>query len=318
MTRRVSIDELVRAGASLEVAEVLAIARQLIHLADRAPHELRAPLGPPCSENVLLDPDGTVFCSGCQTTPTVSELAIFLQGLLPRGTPGVNGSVRYTIARALHEVDAPPFDSLDDFMAALARYERGDSRAIIRGLVERVVHTEAGAALTVERRRQVPSVTDLRRQLRAADVRVYEQQLALDALAAMTTERRRQKPPALVITVAAAGALVLLGAGEAIHHRQPDPAVPTAIASPAIPTPAALAVPAEGDRVQTTPVSNTPADATSDRADDKRSVTPSDTKTTKRSSRDRVSSSRNKRSSKRDRPHLNWLRTKLAIRADDL
>ena len=313
-----------RVGGTLEVAEVLAIARQLIHLADRAPHELHAPLGPPCPANVLLDPDGTVFCSGCQTTPSVSELAIFLQGLLPRGTPGVTGSVRYTIARALHEVDAPPFDSLDDFMAALARYEQGDSRAIVRGLLERVARTEAGAALTVERRRQVPSVTDLRRQLRAADVRVYEQQIALDALAAMTTERRQQKPPALVITVAAAGALVLLGAGEAVHHRQvadveDAPAIASpAVASPPIATPTALAVPADAARVQTTPVSNASTAAASDRADDKRSVAPPDTKTAKRSSRVRVTSTRNKRSPKRDRLHLNWLRTKLAIRADDL
>src|SRR5215510_4335940 len=101
MLRRVSIDELVRIGITLEVGEVLAIARQLVHLSDHPPHELRAPLRPPCAENVYLDPDGSVFCSGCQTTPSVAELAIFLQDLLPRGTPGVAGSVRYTLARAL-------------------------------------------------------------------------------------------------------------------------------------------------------------------------------------------------------------------------
>jgi hypothetical protein len=313
MIRRVSIDELVRAGTTLEVAEVLAIARQLISLAERAPHELRAPFGPPCPENVFLDPDGTVVCSGCQTTPTVSELAIFLQGLLPRGTPGLAGSVRYTIARALHEVDAPPFDSLDDFMTALARYEKGDSQAIVRGLLERVVRTEAGAALTVERRRQPPSVAELRRHLRDADVRVYEQQLALDALAAMTAERRRQKPPALMVTVAAAGALVLLGAGEAVHHRAvADPGAPPAIASPKIPTPTALAMPAEAGLVQTAKVANT------SRVEVKPSVAPSDAKTVKRTSRDRVASPRTRQPSKHDRRRLNWLRTKLVFRADDL
>src|SRR5262245_60164003 len=135
MLRPVSIDELIRVGITLDVGEALAIARQLIHLGDRRPHELRAPLGPPSPQNVFLAPDGTVSCSACQTTPTVSELAIFLQHLLPREA-GVSGSVRYALARALHEVDAPPFDSLDDFMATIARYERGDSRAIVRSLLD--------------------------------------------------------------------------------------------------------------------------------------------------------------------------------------
>src|SRR5262249_38355378 len=151
MIRPVSIDELLHAGVAFEVAEILAIARQLIHPADKTPNDARAPFGPPTAQNVFLTPDGTVTCAGCQATPTVSELAIFLQGLMPRGTSGAAGSVRYTLARALHEVDAPPFDSLDDFAAALARYERGDSVSVLRALLDRVARTDGGASLIVER-----------------------------------------------------------------------------------------------------------------------------------------------------------------------
>jgi len=318
MIRRVSIDELLRAGTTFDAGEVLAIARELIHPTDPPAYEPRTPFGPPSAENVLVEPDGTVWCSCCQTPPTVSELAIFLQGLLPREAPGVAGSIRYALARALHEVDAPPFDSLDDFVQALSRHDQGDSRAVVRAMLDRVARTEAGAMLNVERRRQAPSVADLRRHLRDADVRVYEQQMALDALAEETSGRHRRKP-SLLLTVAAAGTLVLFGAGEAARLRQsPEAAAPSRIASPALPSPAPIAPAAPVDIAKAAP----DGDADLARAHTTLTSAPAASSpsrmTIHRSSRDRTRTAGARKSKLLDRLHLNWLRSKLAIRAKAL
>ena len=81
--------------------------------------------------------DGSVVCRGCRDTPAVSELGHFLDALLPAGSPRVPGAVRYTIARALLDVDAPPFESLDDFSRDLARHEQGDRAEDVRRALAR-------------------------------------------------------------------------------------------------------------------------------------------------------------------------------------
>src|SRR5262249_2093850 len=76
-------------------------------------------------------------CAGCAATPAVSEIAALLETLIPSGTPRVSGPLRYAIARGLLEVDAPPFDSLEEFSRTLERFERGDRTTVVRELVRR-------------------------------------------------------------------------------------------------------------------------------------------------------------------------------------
>jgi len=71
-------------------------------------------------------------------TPSVFEAALLLQSMLPAGAGQVPGALRYAIARGLLEVVAPPFESIGDFSRALQRFERGDRRAAVRGLLNRM------------------------------------------------------------------------------------------------------------------------------------------------------------------------------------
>src|SRR6266850_5243639 len=139
MATTTSIAELRTTGIAFRAEEAVAIAQQIIHnLPLGGDSRVEPPFGPPSPDNVYVDDEGFVTCRGCESTPAVPEMAIFLQVLLPAGTPRVPGALRYMIARALHDVDAPPFDSIDDFSEGLARFERGDRTAIVRAMVARV------------------------------------------------------------------------------------------------------------------------------------------------------------------------------------
>src|SRR3954469_158377 len=121
MKTMVSIAELLNAGLTLEAHEAVAIAQQLVGDLRQGEHTsgLEPPYGPPTATNVILMSDGSVTCVGCETTPAVSEVSIFLDALLPAGSPRVPGGLRYTIARGMLDVDVPPFDSLEEFSQAL-------------------------------------------------------------------------------------------------------------------------------------------------------------------------------------------------------
>jgi hypothetical protein len=116
----------------LTTVEALAVAQSLFQT-ER--DDARPPFGPLSRENILLSSDGTVTSKACAATPTVLEAAILLEALLPEGPlRHVPGALRYTLGRGLHEVEAPPFDSLADFSRALRRFERGGRATIVRGL----------------------------------------------------------------------------------------------------------------------------------------------------------------------------------------
>src|SRR6185295_10191184 len=136
------------AGVTLEAGEAVAITQQLIQTLRHGDDgdAVEPPYGPPTAANVLLNADGSVSCSGCGTTPAISEIAIFLDALLPPGSPRVPGGVRYIIARGLLEVDVAPFDSIDDFSQALARHERGPREEVIGRLLQRAESACAAAA----------------------------------------------------------------------------------------------------------------------------------------------------------------------------
>jgi hypothetical protein len=168
------------------------------------------------------------------------EIGIFLQTLLPLVTPRVSGSLRYTIARAALEVEAPPFDSVDELSQALGRHERGERTAVIRGVIERaraLSRSSERDPTPFERRRSSWSAADLRRELRDADARDFEQQQALRALSAMTTTR----PPLRLnwITAVAAGLVIgvaIIVAGGTMRVRQlPPPSTAPAAPPPALP-----------------------------------------------------------------------------------
>ena len=93
--------DLIAQGVRIEPHEAVAIAQLLMENGAVAPSP----------ENVQLSADGGAWCIGCDVTPAVFEIAGLLQKLIPPGTAGVPGALRYAIARALLEVDAPPVDS---------------------------------------------------------------------------------------------------------------------------------------------------------------------------------------------------------------
>lgn len=158
----------------LKPYEAVAIAQQLI-TSTNADVQGSSPLGPLSLDNVCLGMDGSVTCGTSIVRPAVSEIGVLLAEMLPReGTTRVPGALRYTIARALLEVDAPPFDSVTHLSAALARHEQGDRVAVLRDLYARAASKPSkSVATTVDRRRRAPSATMLRRQLREADEELF-------------------------------------------------------------------------------------------------------------------------------------------------
>jgi hypothetical protein len=285
MTTTASIAELRHAGVTLEAGEAVAVAQQLIQtLRDSdGTGGVQPPFGPPTASNVILNADGSVSCAACGTTPAISEIAIFLDALLPADSPRVPGALRYTIARGLLEVDVAPFDSLDDFSHALVRHERGPRGEVVRRLLHRAESARAAArGARADRRRT--RTTDLRRALREADARLYAHQLA----AAMPPSSQRRfgaprrswrsifgasgggriaappgRPRNLPVIAACLGSgLMLIAAGEFIHGRpRPQPA-----AAPVVAPVAATACTSPGTTIAPAPPATEPA--TIERTDD--------------------------------------------------
>jgi hypothetical protein len=249
---------------------------------------------------VFVGADGSVECTASDAPFAVSEIATLLESLLPAGGTtstgaiGVPGGLRYTIARARLEVDAPPFDSMADFSRALVRHERGDRVAAIQRVIARVNSQRPNGPL--DRRRSDAAVAHLRRQLRDADARAYDQQRAIDTLSAMTTQ-----PPSgsrrLALAAGVAIGLTFIGAGEAMRERPTPP--PRA-------TEAAQTVHDAG--AATTPARQ-PAPET---------IVPktSETPTTKRTVRSAVRPTRDRTPARPRR--FQWLRTRFAFRSDPL
>jgi hypothetical protein len=230
MAQTVTVAQLQRSGVTLVPGEAIAIAQKLIH--EPHPIAVRPPFGPPTPGCVSIDERGAVFCSGCDVTPAVSELAILLEQMLPPGTR-MPGALRYTIARALLNVDIRPFDSLEEFSGALARFEEASRDELLRSLYERWRTApgdhEPAAVTPFERRHPIPAavVTELRRELRNADLELY----ALRAGSGMTERRGKngRMRAAKALAVGLAAGLALIVSGEIIYHRDStrDASAPT-------------------------------------------------------------------------------------------
>jgi hypothetical protein len=219
MFRTATLAEVQCAGVTIQAEEAVAIVQQLIEgLRHGRPGSAQPPYGPPTPDTVHLADDGSVACRACETTPAVSEVAILLQAMLPPRT-SVPGGLHYTIARALLDVDVPPFDSLDDFSETLMRYERGSRDQIVRRVLERLDTRRALVRRSAADRRRHPRTTELRRALREADARLYLQKVATEGLAPAPTPPARLRNTRAAAACIAAG-LVLIVAGELIDSRE--------------------------------------------------------------------------------------------------
>jgi hypothetical protein len=254
-----TIAELQRAGIGFRPGEAIAIVQKLIN--ERPVARPQPPFGPFSPESVVVDEEGTVACPACDATPAVSEVAILLDAMLPAGTR-LPGALRYTMARALLNVDAPPFDSVEELSSALSRFERNPRDIVVRDLMARARAIASGTAAAVipfkppvplarvrtERRCGVaPDVAaELRRELRRADLERYARQLAStfpDLRGALHQHRR----PAGAIMAGLAAGVLLIASGEVMRG---DAAAVSAIAlppvaapAPRLPEPARLALP---------------------------------------------------------------------------
>lgn len=132
----VRLRSLLGRGVELRPHESVAIAQQLIH--SRADAALEPPFGPLSLDSVVIFPDGQVGSRSCAATPAVSEVGRLLESMLALGLGPLPGGLRYTLARAQLEVDAPPFDSLQALSASLARFERGDRCRVVRSVLARL------------------------------------------------------------------------------------------------------------------------------------------------------------------------------------
>jgi len=191
-------------AVELETYEAVAVAQQIIASANIDVQPTTA--GQLSLDNVHVAPDGSVACDGRSGAPGVAEIGTLLAEMLPdERTTRVPGALRYTIARALSKVEAPPFESVAALSAALTRHEQGDCVAVLRNLFARSASNgpqpeppvvaphgaraarEAGAspqllhqskppkqgAADVDRRRRTPSASTLRRLLRETDEELF-------------------------------------------------------------------------------------------------------------------------------------------------
>jgi len=272
-------------GVELTADEAVAVAQQLIASANGDVH--RQPLS---LDQVRLGADGSIACGQCVDPPRVSDIGMLLTEMLTHeGTMRVPGALRYTIARALSEVEAPPFDSVADLSAALARHEPRDRVDVVSKLYARATSKPTTHAESdVDRRRRTPSAATLRRQLREADEELFSHLHRTVAVAAASQPALPEPaavdpfivaPESTHVAVGsgtfnavdwAVGAtmalLIAFGAGYAVVAG----ARATQVASPATQGAASVAAPISDGSRRPVMVDAMPAPGTARRSDDRR------------------------------------------------
>ena len=131
---RFSLADLTAAGVPLRPSDAAALAREVALRTARG--ELP---GIPSPNVIRLDDDGEIHVEGpVASGAEIERGARLLEGLLPAfDAPSdvrVPGALRLVIARALRVLDLPPFESLEAFAEALARFTVDDARTVVRGL----------------------------------------------------------------------------------------------------------------------------------------------------------------------------------------
>src|SRR5215471_19116986 len=166
MATRVSLAELAAAGFVLHSAETVAIVLDLCRQLERG--EIR---GIPSTHVIRLTPDGAVVAEGPITTdrPPIAKAAQLLNDLLPAfdAPPAfrVPGGLRLVVARALGTLDLPPFESLNEFCAAVSRFAADDLTSTARNLYR---------AWEIARTPRTLTISDVRRARRATGLSLQD------------------------------------------------------------------------------------------------------------------------------------------------
>ncbi|HEX4568249.1 MAG TPA: helix-turn-helix domain-containing protein [Vicinamibacterales bacterium] len=180
MATRVSLAELAAAGFVLHPSEAAAVVVDLCRQLDRG--SIR---GIPSTHVIRLTPDGAVIAEGPITTdrPPIAKAAQLLNDLLPPfdAPPPyrVPGGLRLVVARALGTLDVPPFESLDEFCAAISRFAAGDLSTAARNLYRAREIANAPRVLTI---------SDVRRARRATGLSLEDISSACGVSAALLRE----------------------------------------------------------------------------------------------------------------------------------
>src|SRR5262245_1915713 len=103
------LHDVIETGVPFTWAEAVAVVQQVIASCER---DRAMAASAPRLENLWLALDGAVFCdSGMPPALTVGDAATLLEALLRHAAAtSLPGGLQYTLARAKHQVDAPPYD----------------------------------------------------------------------------------------------------------------------------------------------------------------------------------------------------------------
>ena len=250
MAQAQSVSELLSRGVVFEAAEAVAIVQQLIHQ-PAAREELLPPFGPPTADTVEITADGSVRCRHSDVTPAVSEIGDLLDAMLPMSSfARIPGGLRYNIARARNEVDAPPFDSVAALSAALERYARGNPPDVLRALLNKAAASGNAKVATLKSREAPAAAFDLTYSV-APDVDYGAGKAYYPAPVIYRQFESRRRSAWIPLGAAAAAICFSVSYVGVLHYRihQPPVAVQTAAAAPAssaIDVPDASSSPTEG------------------------------------------------------------------------
>ncbi len=165
MTSDVSLAELAAADIQLRPAEAASVVAELCRQ-----HTLEEIPGLPSPGIIRVTRDGQVLARGPipKEEASVSRAGQLLDDLLPGADAPAeyraSGGLRLVVARAIGTLDLPPYASLDEFRAALARFSGPDPVATRRDLFRRWAEAQGTPAPTVA----APlTISDIRRARRA-------------------------------------------------------------------------------------------------------------------------------------------------------
>jgi hypothetical protein len=145
----VSLTDLSAAGVRLRPFEAVTLVHELVRRVARG-----EVAGVPSAHVIRLSPERGLSVEGPVDAGgrSVAHAAQLLESLLPSNEEGadarVPGALKLVLARALGTLDLPPFQSLDAFGEALARFGSADPASVIAGLVARGAEDVAPALET--------------------------------------------------------------------------------------------------------------------------------------------------------------------------
>ena len=162
MATRVSLAELSSAGLPLHPSEAAAIVQEVCRQYVRG-----AVRGIPSAHVIRLTRDGHVVAEGpiSPNQPPIVRAAQLLNDLLPPfdASPPyrVPGGLRLIVARALGTIDLPPFESLDEFCAALDRFSAQNLDSAAQNLFRSYEDSRGPKPLTISDVRRARRATGL-------------------------------------------------------------------------------------------------------------------------------------------------------------